>query len=219
MARTLVIAGFGRFPGAPVNPSAVLVARLARIRRPALADFRRVTHVFATTYACVDRELPALIAREEPDAVVLFGVAPKAKRMRIELLARNRMSLVFPDADGCKPSHGAIERGGPSALTGMSPARLRAAARTTGAQVALSRHAGTYLCNYAYWRALKASRANGGACVSVFVHVPPLRAKPTRRRKERRPPLTLAAMTRAASAMLICAAAVARGRSRPTQER
>jgi len=100
----ILITGFERFPGAPINPTAALVARLKRTRRPALADIRIATHVFATRYAAVDQELPALIAREKPDAILLFGVATKAKCLRIELLARNRALVLFPDAGGAKPS-------------------------------------------------------------------------------------------------------------------
>jgi len=58
----VVLAGFGPFPGVPFNPSAVLVGELARRRRPALADIICSTHVFATSYAAVDRDLPKLFA-------------------------------------------------------------------------------------------------------------------------------------------------------------
>ena len=61
MMRVLVT-GFGPFPGAPFNPSALLVKALARRRRPALAGIERSRHVFATAYAAVDRDLPKLLA-------------------------------------------------------------------------------------------------------------------------------------------------------------
>ena len=38
MALTILVTGFGPFPGAPFNPTGPLVERLARLRRPALAD-------------------------------------------------------------------------------------------------------------------------------------------------------------------------------------
>src|SRR5580704_17136361 len=64
---TILLTGFGRFPGSPVNPSALIARRLARRRRTALAPTRRLAHVFATRYDAVDRDLPALLARERPD--------------------------------------------------------------------------------------------------------------------------------------------------------
>jgi pyroglutamyl-peptidase len=54
----ILITGFGPFPGAPFNPSAALAKALTRRRRPALAGIERATHIFATTYASVDRDLP-----------------------------------------------------------------------------------------------------------------------------------------------------------------
>ena len=62
-ALRLLITGFGPFPGAPFNPTQPLVARLLRLRRPALGDVELIGHIFHVTYTTVDRELPELIAR------------------------------------------------------------------------------------------------------------------------------------------------------------
>src|SRR3954471_13810260 len=84
MPLTILLTGFGPFPGAPANPTGALIERLARRRHPGFAGMRRVAHVFATSYAAVDRDLPALIARERPDALVMFGLAGRTKHIRIE---------------------------------------------------------------------------------------------------------------------------------------
>lgn len=204
----ILVTGFGRSPGASINPTAALVARLERSRRPALADLRIAAHVFATRYAAVDHELPALITREKPDAIVLFGVATKAKRLRLELIARNRASVLFPDAGGAKPAATTIAGGAPSWRVGrFSPQRLLAAARSAGVRPTLSRNAGAYLCNYAYWRALEAAAHAGGPRVVAFVHIPPLRmkARPCRAEPQRRTGNlhALARLTRVSEAMLI----------------
>jgi pyroglutamyl-peptidase len=57
----VLLVGFGPFPGVPFNPSAILVKALSRRRRPALADVICRTHVFATTYAAVDHDVPKLL--------------------------------------------------------------------------------------------------------------------------------------------------------------
>jgi pyroglutamyl-peptidase len=205
----ILVTGFGRFPGEPINPTIALIAALKRRRRPALAGLRLATHVFATRYAAVDRELPALIARETPDAIVLFGVAAKAKRLRIELFARNRASVLFPDAGGTKPAGAAIACGAPPRQHGrFCLSRLLAASRSTGLPPAVSRNAGAYLCNYAYWRALEAGARPGGLRLVVLVHIPPLAIKALPRRgrageRARQPMHSLANLTRAAEAMLI----------------
>ncbi|MGB8036741.1 MAG: pyroglutamyl-peptidase I, partial [Pseudolabrys sp.] len=96
---TVLITGFGPFPGAPFKPTGPLVERLARMRRPALSDVTIVTHIFQTSYETVDRELPKLIARHKPDALLMFGLAPRAKTLRIETRARNALALL-PDVSG-----------------------------------------------------------------------------------------------------------------------
>jgi pyroglutamyl-peptidase len=53
--------------------------------------------------------------------------------------------------------------------------RLLAAAHTAGARAALSRDAGSYLCNYLCWRASESATSAGGPQVATFVHVPLVR--------------------------------------------
>src|SRR6266481_7863208 len=103
MTATILITGFGPFPGAAFNPTERLAVELARRRHPAFANVRRVAHVFRVSYEAVDRDLPALIAREKPQAFVMFGLAGRTKHVRIETRARNVLTRVVPDADGQIP--------------------------------------------------------------------------------------------------------------------
>ena len=57
MRATILITGFGPFPGAPYNPTVALVEQLGQLKRPALADVKIVSHIFETSYAAVDRDL------------------------------------------------------------------------------------------------------------------------------------------------------------------
>jgi pyroglutamyl-peptidase len=198
----VLITGFGPFPGAPFNPSAALAKALACRKRPALAGIERATHVFATTYASVDRDLPKLFA-QKPGIVLMFGVAGRRRQLCIETRARNAVSLLFPDASGHRPRHGVIKFRGPAALAGNAPfARLAGAAGTR-----LSRDAGNYLCNYVYWRALE--HVHGTRPLVQFVHIPPVSIKPQPRRRSSRPP-TLAQLLKAAEALLIALVAASR---------
>ena len=184
--RTILITGFGRFPGAPANPSGPLTTRLARRRRPAFATTRRVAHVFATRYDAVDRELPALLKREKPDVVVMFGVATRSRRVRVEQRARNRLAL-FPDAGGHRPATLTIAPNQEALRNPLSVARLVGAARAAGVDAAPSRNAGAYLCNYVYWRALEAAARPDGPGLVIFVHIPPIGLKNTPKRLFKRP--------------------------------
>ena len=181
---TILITGFGPFPGAPYNPTEKLVRDLARLRRPALADVKLIGHVFETSYAAVDRELPELIARNKPDALLMFGLHGRAKTIRIETRARNALALL-PDASGKVLRRGVIDGDAPSSRRMPMPAQaLLAAARAAQVPAVLSRDAGRYLCNYLCWRAREAVNADGPR-LAAFVHVPPVSRNPRRAGKSR----------------------------------
>jgi pyroglutamyl-peptidase len=208
VALTALIGGFGRFPGAPFNPTTQIVDRLAKRSRPALADVHRVAHVFRTSYAVVDRELPALIACHQPDIVLLFGLAKRAIALRIETRAANRCAVQYPDVDGYVPADPAIDVHGPEFLLSRAPhGRLVSAASSAGLPARLSHDAGNYVCNYCYWRALEAGERCGITPIVQFVHVPNLstgtRLAHVQDTKGSRRDATLADVVRAAEAILI----------------
>jgi pyroglutamyl-peptidase len=204
----VLLTGFGPFPGAPFNPSAAVAKTLARRRRPAFAALERTSHIFATTYASVDCDLPKLLAKK-PDIVLMFGVAGRRRQLCIETRARNAVSVLFPDASGFRPQRPVIKLGGPAALTGNAPfAGLAAAAQTNAPASRLSRDAGRYLCNYIYWRALE--RTDGGEPLVQFVHIPPVSNKPRPRRRDNRRVPSLAQLIKGAEGVLIALAAASR---------
>lgn len=207
MTRTILITGFGPFPGTPFNPSEPLAIELARRRHPAFASVRRVVHVFRVTYEAVDQELPALIVREKPAVLIMFGLASRTKHVRIETRARNVLTRAVPDADGQIPLISAIAPGAPMALSLRAPAqRLLMAARATGVPAVLSHDAGHYLCNYLCWRAAEAVSA-GALRLAAFIHIPGVRRA---RIQHRGPALTLDDLARAGEAIVRTALAAAR---------
>jgi pyroglutamyl-peptidase len=94
----ILITGFGPFPGAPCNPTQPLLARLLRLRRPALDDVELSGHIFPVTYQAVDRELPELLAKHRPQALLMFGLATRTAHVRIETRARNAVTTRWPAA-------------------------------------------------------------------------------------------------------------------------
>jgi pyroglutamyl-peptidase len=215
MPLTVLITGFGPFPGAQFNPTTALPHRLAARRRPALAEVTRIAHVFRTSYAAVDADLPALLRRARPDVVLLFGVATRTDYLRVETRARNARSVLFSDVDGHRPGRNAIATAAPATLAGIAPHPvLLAAVRATRLPTRLSHSAGRYLCNFAYWRALEAAY-RGGALVQ-FIHVPMVRRAPARPTASRR--LTPADLLRAGEAILLTLVSAARVRRREARK-
>ena len=213
---TVLVTGFGPFPGAPFNPTADVVRRLARSRRPEVADVRVVTHVFRTSYAAVDAELPRLLGEHRPDAVVMLGLASRARWLRVETCARNMRSRLLPDVAGEAATSARIRLGAPPTFRGRAPfARLAALTRRAGLPVRLSHNAGRYLCNYAYWRLLEGGNEEP-LPLAVFIHVPrvPRGAIPLRR--SRAHAMALEDLLKAAERMVVAMGASAR-QARPSR--
>ena len=126
----ILITGFGPFPGAPFNPTMPLVKRLTQLRRPAFADVELTGHIFHVTYATVDRELPELIAKHRPQALLMFGLADRTAHVRIETRARNAVTTRFPDADRNHARKGSIV--GRRRRHDVRPAHRQTAARGGG---------------------------------------------------------------------------------------
>ena len=204
--RTLLLTGFGPFPGAPFNPTGALVRTLAAQHHPGLVGVRRVAHVFPTSYDAVDAEFPALIAREAPEIVLMFGLATGTHHVRVETCARNVRSCSNLDVAGFLPTHDTIAPNGPPQLPLRVPAsRFVAAARATGIPAALSHDAGSYLCNYLCWRASEAASMPNGPRLTAFVHVPNVRPAPLRPARKSALPLTLDDLVAAGTAMMLAA--------------
>lgn len=194
----VLITGFGPFPGAPYNPTMPLVERLMQLRRPAFDDVALSSYIFHVTYATVDRELPQLLAKRRPHALLMFGLAQRTPYLRVETRARNAVTTIWPDADGTRVRKGSIARENDALMFGPHTAKLLRAARATGIDARASRDAGSYLCNYLSWRAIEATQRDDGPHLAAFIHIPLLArdgaAKPGR--------ITLEGLVDAGEAML-----------------
>lgn len=202
----ILVTGFGPFPGTPKNPSADIARFLARSKRA--ARFARVSAaVIPASYADA-AALPRSIKKKKPDAVLMFGLAGKARVLRIETRGRNRASLRHLDAAGVKGRRRLLPRG-PSVLRLTAPAReLLRLARQTGAKARLSSDAGRYVCNAAIFHTLHATRGKTSPLIA-FVHIPYPRGRGKTRAGFVATRPTMAALKRAGEAILIALAQAA----------
>jgi pyroglutamyl-peptidase len=168
----LLVTGFGPFPGVRVNPTTGLARAVAmRLRQSGL---RVRSLVLETSYAA---GLPALgreIEAIRPRAVLMLGLAARARHVRVELFARGRSSALHPDVTGKTPARVAPRSNG--ALPARTTARPQAALadlRRQGIRSRLSPSAGRYLCDASYATALRQPAMMGRPV--LFVHVPWLR--------------------------------------------
>jgi pyroglutamyl-peptidase len=210
----ILITGFGAFPGAPFNPTQPLVARLLRLRRPALDDVELSGHIFPVTYQAVDRELPQLVAKYRPQAILMFGLASRTAHVRIETRARNAVTTRWPDADQTRARKGSIAGGADAVMFGPHTMRLLRAADSTGIDARASRDAGSYLCNYLSWRAIEATHGETGPRLTAFVHIPLIARDGAPRRKGMAHRITLDELVDAGEAMLMEVVKLTRQRMR-----
>lgn len=180
-----------------------MVARLSRLRRPALDDVELASHIFPVTYAAVDRQLPELVATCKPHAMLMFGLASRTSHLRVETRARNAVTMLWPDADHVRVRKGAIAPNADAMRFGRHTARLLRAARLTGIDARASRDAGSYLCNYLGWRAIERVRCGNGPLLAAFIHIPLLARGNASQRKGMPPRITLEELVDAGEAMLM----------------
>jgi pyroglutamyl-peptidase len=213
MARLKVlVAGFGPFPGAPKNPSGQLALAVAYSRRLAASGAKIVGAVIPTIYREVSSTLIDTLKAENPDVILMFGLAGSTPFMRIETRAANVASGLHPDAAGEKPADHSLIAGAPQILNAHAPVHsLLAAARRARVLAKLSTDAGRYICNAAFFHALDCERNTGRPKLIAFVHIPwPRVRRPHRPRARKRSNPSFAILTRAGEEILLALIAASR---------
>lgn len=177
--QTILITGFGPFPGADENPSALLARKMTqRPPAPALSGCELVCGQLPTHWQQVRPALTALLARYHPQFILHLGYAATSPGFQIENTAYNR-TCDNPDVDGVPGDCRAILNDGPALIKNpLSIEPVAARLNSAGFTARTSSEAGLYLCNMAYYlslcHALGCSRAypvaRHHAC--LFVHIP-----------------------------------------------
>src|SRR3712207_4154896 len=119
----LLVTGFGPFPGIPKNPSEVAARTLDRDPRWRRVGIEVESLALSTTYAAVATELLPALARSRPDALLMIGVAGRARDMRVETRGLNRASILLPDAAKVRPARLALDHAPLARLSRAKPQR------------------------------------------------------------------------------------------------
>lgn len=156
----ILVTGFDSFGSFSSNPSRLLAETCGR-------PFQ----VLEVSYQVIDSWIES-IDPNSFDRLLHMGVDGGAVRLEYETVAHNVIGH-SSDVRGHRPRRKRIERGGPwKAGSTLWHPHLRKLKDEPG--MALSRNAGSYLCNYVLYRSL---RAFPGKAVG-FLHVPPLSRMP-----------------------------------------
>lgn len=168
---TILLTGFGPFPGMPRNVSERFVSKLAHLAARRFSAHRVVARILPTEWERAPAKLEAMVERERPKLVLHFGVSSQADSYVLETLAHNTCRQA-EDAAGCLPSGNVLEHGGAATLAARLPAQdIVARLSALKVPVVTSNDAGGYLCNAVLYRSL--ALAAGGQPETVgFFHIP-----------------------------------------------
>ena len=169
---SILLTGFGPFPGVTVNASARLVAAAVEAARAQHRDHSFFGAVLPTEWGAAPRSAVDLIARFKPSVVLHFGVAHDCIGLRIETQATNTCRMAV-DASGLKPLSPSLVQAGAARLAVTLPIhQITRNLASRGIPASLSGDAGAYLCNAVLYRSLEYVHSVSMPTRVGFIHIP-----------------------------------------------
>lgn len=159
MNRLIHVTGFGPFLDVDNNHTGELARELAPENHTILPVSYSEVESFIREYKLNNRQ-----------PLLMLGIARKAEEIHIERTAKN-LTCNLPDVDGVELPKTQLSMTHPGALSNPLATQV---AFSCSASYFLSDDAGSYLCNYIYFRAQ--SQLEHIPC--LFVHVPPIERMP-----------------------------------------
>ena len=171
MGVKVLVTGFEAFGGLKWNPSAEIVKRIGGM------DFggEVVVHaeVLKTEYEWAGARVRELMEELQPGLVLNLGVAARTEEIRLERVAINiNDSTHRGKAGGWRRGKRIVEDGPDAYFSGLPVDELLEVVRGVGLKVAVSNHAGAFVCNHVFYTALHHARRVSSKPVCGFIHVP-----------------------------------------------
>ncbi len=170
--QTVLITGFTLFPGAPENPTQVLIEALqsGEVQFPGGAEIDCL--LLPTEYEKSWDLLSECLVHLRPRILIEFGLSAKANGFTLECVARNQFSVGQPDNSGFKPEKSNIDPSSPNMLpSGLPLLAIYESLDSAEIPVEYSDDAGAYVCNHLFYRTMclpKQLRPE----LAGFIHVP-----------------------------------------------
>ena len=168
MTAPILLTGFQPFGEHAVNPTALLMERLAG--SPGV-----VTGLLPVEYDVCVAAFAALVEQSRPRAALCFGLAARTDYIQIERVAWNRDESEEPDNAGVVRADLPILPDGPTAYgAGLPIPLLMRELAMAGLPVTFSDFAGGFVCNHLFYRARHLIETGGLDLPMGFIHMPPL---------------------------------------------
>ncbi len=172
MNATVLITGFGPFPGVPDNATARLVPLLADAVKERWPRLRIVSEILPTEWQTAPPRVAAILDAHRPRLALHFGVAKTAIGFEIELQGRNRCRLAADAAGHVPAAERLLEEGADAHATNLPVERIVEHLTRLGLPARASEDAGGYLCNALLYHSLRHVDAQSPGTLAGFVHLP-----------------------------------------------
>lgn len=174
-----ILTGFDPFGGGEVNPSQQAIERVSdQLQSPNSNETIRLSKIVLST--CCDeawsllRKEVAAIGDDSRFALILCGMAETRERIGLERFALNVRTYRLADNRGHQWDEEHIDAAGPEAIRTALPLKsLQKELTDSGYHMEISNHAGSFVCNETYYRALQKWQEDKRCAGVLFVHFPP----------------------------------------------
>lgn len=169
---TVLITGFGPFPGVIRNVSGELAAELAHLARRRHPHVEFASEVLPVDWAEAPLSLSRLLRKHQPAIALHFGVSARATGFVIETLAHNIAANVADERGQHAPSSCLIAGDRPQRTATLPVRRILRSLADAGYPVRLSQDPGRYLCNAVMFHSLKCAVRTAPRTRAGFIHIP-----------------------------------------------
>ena len=166
----ILITGFEPFGKSPINPSQILIEQAPESFPGGIELVKAILPVEKTAgpQALIDA-----LERNQPEAVICFGLAEGRPVISLERVAVNLMDYRIPDNAGEIVQNQPILPEGPAAYFSSLPLRaMQAELRANNIPSELSLTAGAYLCNQVFYTLMHHLASHGQTTPAGFIHLP-----------------------------------------------
>ncbi|KGX92246.1 peptidase C15 [Pontibacillus halophilus JSM 076056 = DSM 19796] len=167
--KKLLLTGFEPFLGNEINPTESIVRELDGVKTE---HYEIVGAVLPVDFKETATKLDEWLDKEQPDDVMLLGLAAGRNRITPERIAIN-INDAEADNRGYRPDGERIEEDGPDGYFSTLPIRdMVHDLREQGYPAEISNTAGAYLCNHVMYHFLHRAKEEGWETRGGFVHIP-----------------------------------------------
>ena len=173
-----LVTGFGPFGAMVENPSELIATEIypqVEILGSSSNKVRVKGLVLPTSSKESWEKLKEELKKTSPDILIMVGVAGGRTEIQFERFGLNIRDYPIADISDYKPVGEKISKRGPAAYeTQVSLSELQKYMSEHGVEAKISNHAGAYVCNDLFYRALKYQQKHRELKVVQFIHVPEL---------------------------------------------